>query len=152
MYLRSNWVRTSAARTISVILLGSAVMRWRTPALGESKDVAIVVDCLPEASPDNLDDLWNQARRAGGQEIGIISKLSSRQADIPTWFIAREHRYTTGCHWRHGALLADRTPGNPAWALIEDDGREQPAITLRVTGAPPGPFLSVLTEAFDTGW
>src|ERR1700678_2198898 len=29
MYLCSNWVRTRAARTISVVLLGLAVMRWR---------------------------------------------------------------------------------------------------------------------------
>jgi internalin A len=83
------------------------------------------------------------------REIAIIYKLASRQAGIPTWFIAREHRYTTGLHWRYGALLHDRDLDSPAWALLTDDGREQPTITLRVAGAYPVRFLSVLTEAFD---
>jgi hypothetical protein len=86
----------------------------------------------------------------GTREIAVIYKLASRQAGIPTWFIAREHRYTTGLHWRYGVLLHDRDPGAPAWALLTDDGREQPTITLRVAGAFPVRFLSVLTEAFDT--
>lgn len=76
-------------------------------------------------------------------------RLASRQAGIPTWFIAREHRYTTHRHWRYGALLHDRDLSTPAWALLTDDGREQPTVTLRVAGPYPVRFLSVLTEAFD---
>jgi hypothetical protein len=83
------------------------------------------------------------------REIAIIYKLASRQAGIPTWFIAREHHYTTHRHWRHGVLLHDRDPRTPAWAQLTDDGREQPTITLQVVGAYPVRFLSILTEAFD---
>ena len=116
-----------------------------------SDDVALVVDRLPEDRPIEADQIWRKhAAAPGSREIGIIYKLTSRQAGIPTWFIAREHRYTTGVHWRGGALLHDRDPQTPAWALISDDGRDQPTVTIRVIGGFPVRFLSVLGEAFDS--
>lgn len=125
-------------------------LAYRTGDEHKSPDVALVVDRLPEARPDQVDEVWREhAAAPGAREIGIIYKLASRQAGIPTWFIAREHRYTTGLHWRTGALLHDRDPQTPAWALISDDGREQPTVTIRVTGSYPVRFLSVLTEAFN---
>ena len=125
-------------------------LAYRVGNADDSADVALIVDRLPDAPPPDAGRLWDEARgRPGTREIAIIYKLASRQAGIPTWFIAREHRYTTHRHWRHGALLHDREPGTPAWALLTDDGREQPTITLRVAGAYPVRFLSVLTEAFD---
>jgi internalin A len=125
-------------------------LAYRTGNADDSADVALIVDRLPDAPPPDAGRLWDEARaRPGTREIAIIYKLASRQAGIPTWFIAREHRYTTGLHWRHGTLLHDRDPCTPAWALLTDDGREQPTITLRVAGAYPVRFLSVLTEAFD---
>ena len=125
-------------------------LAYRIGDADDSADVALIVDRLPDAPPPDADRLWDEARAApGAREIAITYKLASRQAGIPTWFIAREHRYTTGLHWRHGALLHDRDPGTPAWALLTDDGREQPTVTLRVAGAYPVRFLSVLTEAFD---
>ena len=126
-------------------------LAYRVGDADESADVALIVDRLPDAAPPGASRLWDQAcAMPGMHEISITYKLASRQAGIPTWFIAREHRYTTGLHWRHGTLLHDRDPDTPAWALLTDDGREQPTITLRVAGAYPVRFLSVLTEAFET--
>jgi internalin A len=125
-------------------------LAYRIGDADESADVALIVDRLPDAPPPDIARLWREARaEPGTREISITYKLASRQAGIPTWFIAREHRYTTRRHWRHGALLRDRDPGNPAWTLLTDDGREQPTVTLRVAGAYPVRFLSVLIEAFD---
>jgi internalin A len=126
-------------------------LAYRIGNADDSPDVALIVDRLPDAPPPDTARVWHQARtEPGAREISITYKLASRQAGIPTWFVAREHRYTTGLHWRHGALLHDRDPAAPAWALLTDDGREQPTITLRVAGTYPVRFLSVLTEAFDT--
>jgi hypothetical protein len=125
-------------------------LAYRTGDDHQSPDVALVVDRLPEARPRQADQVWQEhAAEPGAREIGIVYQLGSRQAGIPTWFLAREHRYTTGLHWRGGALLHDRESRHPAWALISDDGREQPTVTIRVTGTYPVRFLSVLTEAFD---
>jgi internalin A len=126
-------------------------LAYRVGNADDSTDVALIVDRLPDAPPPDVGRLWHEVRaRPGTREISITYKLASRQAGIPTWFIAREHRYTTGRHWRHGVLLHDRDLATPAWALLTDDGREQPTITLRVVGAYPVRFLSVLTESFDT--
>jgi hypothetical protein len=133
-----------------ILMMEAFDLAYRTGDEG-SQDVAIIVDRLPDAPLPDVGRLWQEARsRPEAHEIAIIYKLASRQAGIPTWFIAREHRYTTGRHWRHGTLLHDRDPATPAWALLADDGREQPTITLRVAGAYPVRFYSVLTEAFES--
>ncbi len=125
-------------------------LAYRVGNPDDSTDVALIVDRLPDAPPPDVDRIWHEQRAApGARETAIIYKLASRQAGIPTYFLARAHPYTIGLHWKHGALLHDRDPDTPAWALITDDGREQPTLTLRVTGAYPVRFLSVLTETFD---
>jgi hypothetical protein len=125
-------------------------LAYRVGDADDSEDVALIVDRLPDAAPTGVVSAWEEARaRPGAREVAVSYKLTSRQAGIPTWFIAREHRYTTGLHWRHGTLLHDRDPATPAWALLSDDGREQPTVTMRVTGGYPVRFLSVLAEAFE---
>ena len=125
-------------------------LAYRIGDTDRSEDVALVVERLGYSRPAEVDRRWEQALSgSGAREIGFIYKLSSRQAGIPTWFIARQHRYTVGLHWAHGVLLHDRDPKYPAYALLVDDGREQPTISLRVRGRFPVHFLSVLVEAFD---
>jgi internalin A len=131
-------------------MMESFDLAYRIGDAQDSEDVALIVDRLPESRPGDIERMWQEnAAGPGMREIGIIYKLASRQAGIPSWFIAREHRYTTELHWRNGVLLHDRDPRFPAWALLVDDGREQPTITLRVAGPYPVRFLSVLTEALD---
>ena len=75
--------------------------------------VGIVVDRLPWSPPDYHAD-WDALARRGGQEI----RLRYYRIDgtvppgIPTWFIARSHRFATPAYrpWRTGALLTSRTP------------------------------------------
>jgi len=125
-------------------------LAYRIGDADESDDVALVVELLGDAQPAGVTQSWDQALLIPGvQQIGIVYKLKSRQAGIPTWFIARQHRYSTNKHWSHGALLADRDRDHPAWALLIDDERDQPTITLTVRGTYPVRFLSVLTEAFE---
>jgi internalin A len=126
-------------------------LAYRVGNAQDSADVALIVDRLPDSPPLEPERAWREhSGKPGMREIAVIYKLASRQAGIPGWFIAREHRYTTALHWRYGVLLHDRDPDTPAWALLTDDGRDQPTITLRVTGSYPVRFHSVLTEAFDT--
>jgi len=125
-------------------------LAYRVGDAGTSSEVALVVERLDEARPAGADQAWEQASDVPAtEEIGIAYRLKSRQAGIPTWFIAREHRYTTGLHWSRGVLLNDRDPQYPSWALLADDGRDQPTVELRVRGRFPVRFLSVLAEAFE---
>jgi internalin A len=92
----------------------------------------------------------------GAGELALTYRLPSRQAGIPSWFIAREHRYTTGVAWSRGVLLRhhDHTAatahgdGVRPMALLEDDAAAQPTLRLTVRGPAPHVFYSILDEAF----
>ena len=114
-----------------------------------SDDVALLVDRLALSRPPGTDQAWQDAGAVPGcTELGAVFRLKSRQAGIPTWFIARMHRYTTGLHWNRGVLLHDRDPDMPAYALVVDDGREQPTVSVLVRGRFPVRFLSELVQVF----
>jgi hypothetical protein len=126
-------------------------LAYRIGDLRDSAAVAVVVDALPESRPSDVDEQWRErADRPGMREAAAVYRLASRDVDIVTRFIVREHRFTTGLQWRHGALLHDRDPARPAWALIERDDLEDPTVTLRVVGTHPARFRSLLGEAVDT--
>jgi internalin A len=112
-------------------------------------DVALVVDRLPTGTPITWPEAWQRILADPDmREVRLTYKLSSRQAGIPSWFIAREHRFTTGTAWSHGVLLTHRGQADPAWALLEDDGQSQPTLRLRVRGTHPYGFYSLLDEGF----
>jgi internalin A len=126
-------------------------LAYRTGDTDQSDDVALVVERLGYSRPPEADRIWHQALSTPEtREVGLLFKLASRQAGIPTWFIARQHRYTTGLHWAHGVLLHDRDRLHPAYALLEDDESAQPTISLRVRGTFPVHLMSVLVESFQT--
>lgn len=115
----------------------------------DHEDVALVVERLPAGVPQRLPPEWDQALAApGASELRITYKLPSRQAGVPSWFIAREHRFTTGVAWARGVLLRHHGAGFDAWALLHDDDRAEPTVRLTVRGTMPHVFYSLLTEAF----
>jgi internalin A len=114
-------------------------------------DVALVVDKLPGTAPASWPPRWQQILDDPDMhQVSLTYKLGSRQAGIPSWFIAREHRFTTGTAWARGVLLTHRGQPDPAWALLEDDDQPQPALRLTVRGRLPHTFLflSLLNEGF----
>ena len=66
---------------------------------------SLVVERLPWDNPP-YQALWDAAlSERGAREIRLRYQLNTLPPGVPTWFIAREHRFTTGIHWRSGALL-----------------------------------------------
>ena len=110
--------------------------------------VCLVVEKLAEDPADYL-PAWENARAAGGSEIRLVYDFSAferLQAGIPSWFIAREHRFTTGCHWRNGALLHSKA--ERAWALLAADPLTR-RVELTVRGPYPVAFFSELMASFE---
>ena len=71
----------------------------------EDKEISLVVERLPLDAPA-YGERWDQARSEPNcREISMKFSLNTLPAGIPTWFIARSHRFTTGTHWRTGAGL-----------------------------------------------
>lgn len=116
----------------------------------DDEDIALIVERLPIGEPTEARQLWNRARAAAGsRELRVTYKLPFRPAGIPAWFIAQEHRFTTGTAWRNGAVLHRTEDGHgrrEAWALLKDDGRDQPTIRLVVCGDDPLDFRQALDD------
>ena len=115
----------------------------------EHDAVALVVERLSTGRPQRLPDAWDDVLDLpGASELRLTYRLDSRQAGVPSWFIAREHRFTTDTAWSRGVLLQYRSGPGQAWALLEDDDSAQPAISLTVRGTQPYRFYSLLDESF----
>jgi Leucine-rich repeat (LRR) protein len=121
-------------------------LSYRTGSEGGS-DVSLVVERLPWNAPAGYEELWNLvAPGVREHEIRMIYQLNTTPPGIPTWFIARSHRFTTDTHWRSGALLAH--PDRRHRALIRAD-RHRNEVELAVRGPSPATFFAVLNEGLN---
>ncbi|MCT7960563.1 leucine-rich repeat domain-containing protein [Laspinema sp. D1] len=119
----------------------------RNEAESVPEDVCLIVECLP-LDPPNYQEQWDgilTTRKC--QEMSIKWHLNIIPAGIPTWFIARSHRFSTGIHWRNGALLADRTP--PKHLALVQAFPQQNYLQLTVRGATPQNFFNLLRDGIE---
>ena len=108
------------------------------------EDLSLVVERLPWNPPAHFQERWAPVDSAGGEkEIRLIYRLNTTPPGIPTWFIARSHRFTTDTHWRAGAVLAH--PDGRHRALIRGD-RHRNVVELTVRGPSPSNFFAVLND------
>lgn len=113
---------------------------------GASGVVSLVVERLPW-NPPSFGEGWEGLRQdPGNQEIRVRYQLNTMPPGIPTWFIARSHRFTTGTHWRTGALLAH--PDGAHQALLRAE-RSRKTVELTVRGPNPAAFFSILDDGFN---
>ncbi|HEU5473877.1 MAG TPA: COR domain-containing protein [Actinophytocola sp.] len=111
-----------------------------------SGDVSLVVERL-QWNPPNYQAEWEALRRREDtREIRVIYRLNTMPPGIPTWFIARSHRFSRNVHWRTGALLAH--PDGRHLALVSAD-RHRNAVELTVRGPTPAGFFSVLDDGLN---
>jgi GTPase SAR1 family protein len=80
-------------------------------------EISIIVERLPYDEDKRYVEPWDAiGAKWPGREITMDFRLAGNlPAGVPTWFIARSHRFTTHRHWRYGALFSDgNTPENLA--------------------------------------
>ncbi|MGH7866729.1 MAG: COR domain-containing protein, partial [Candidatus Dormibacteraceae bacterium] len=113
---------------------------------GSAGDVSLVVERLSwnppffQAEWDKIGDLPDT------HEIKVLYKLNTMPPGIPTWFIARSHRFSKKTHWRSGALLG-HTDGRHL-ALVRAN-RHRNILELAVRGPSPAAFFSVLDDGLN---
>ncbi|MEH1868818.1 MAG: COR domain-containing protein [Nostoc sp.] len=118
-------------------------LSYRIP---ENLDISLVVERLPLDPPD-YEDEWKQIKQTGEcNEISMKFQLNTIPAGIPTWFIARQHRFTTGIHWRNGVLFADYEQKH--LALVQAFPRDQ-YLQLTVRGAYPQNLFALLKDGIE---
>jgi internalin A len=112
----------------------------------ENREISLVVERLP-LEVANYRTVWDQALRGpNAREISMIFQLSAVPAGIPTWFIARQHRFTTHTHWRTGAMFTDSPRAHKALISVDNHNR---VAELRVRGPHPHDFFALLRDGFE---
>ena len=113
----------------------------------DNREISLVVERLPLDPPD-YESKWNSIIQTEPcNEISMRYELSSLQAGLPTWFIARSHRFTTHTHWRLGALFADDAKEQHL-ALIEAYPHDR-YMRLSVRGPMPNNFFVLLRDGLE---
>jgi internalin A len=109
---------------------------------------SLVVERLPWDSPPYVAS-WERALSVpGAGEIRLLYRLNTLPPGVPTWFIAREHRFRTDIQWRGGALL--RYSGDSRVLGLIRVERQDGMVELAVRGPVPQLFFSVLQDGFES--
>ncbi len=128
---------------------GSDTGGWRKAGVEVNglTSTCLVVERLPLDPPD-FEARWQQAAaQAPCHEIAMRFELSTVPAGIPTWFIARSHRFTTRTHWRSGALFTDG-PDHQHLALARAFAHDR-FVELTVRGPNPHNFFALLKDGLE---
>ncbi|MFE1837259.1 COR domain-containing protein [Streptomyces sviceus] len=105
---------------------------------------SLVVELLPWNPPD-FQNQWSMASTSHHRQLHLRYRLHTVPPGIPTWFIAREHRFTTGLHWRLGALLRHED-GHMGLVTVD---RHAKVAEIQVRGPYPYDFFAVLKDGFE---
>jgi internalin A len=111
------------------------------------RDESIVVQALPDSPPDELSEEWNKTNRKKSLDLRYKFK-GTLPPGIPSWFIAREHRFTMGLHWRYGAVFKDRGGQHRALVQLTDTAGDL-NVLLSVRGEEPIKFFSILQDGLE---
>ncbi|MER7664866.1 COR domain-containing protein [Streptomyces sp. NPDC096193] len=111
----------------------------------ENRLSSLVVELLPW-DPPPYQGRWDALLSQEPRELRLRYRMHTVPPGIPTWFIAREHRFSTGLRWRSGALL--RHPDGEHFGLIMVD-RHAKTAEVRVRGPYPHDFFAVLKDGFE---
>ena len=110
----------------------------------ENKEISIIVEHL-KYEPTDYEPLWNS--KPSSPEITMKFRLGQDLLPgIPTWFIARAHRFTTHNHWRLGGLFADE--GQKHLGLVQTFPVQR-YVQLKVRGPYPQNFFTLLKDILD---
>ena len=109
-------------------------------------DRTLVVSRLPVDPPGLPADLGGRSEQRPASRPPLRHAFNTVPSGIPTWFIAREHRFSLGLHWRNGVLLADRDRKH--YGLVRVDHKER-RLELAVRGPYPDNFFALLRDGLE---
>lgn len=105
-------------------------------------DIGMVVEALPYSKPEDLLPIWLPEDQPSMEMIYRFPEIQKRlPPGIPTWGIARAHRYSKCQPWRDAAAFQDEGTKSHALIVASETAKE---IRLRVAGDYPPFFFGVL--------
>ncbi|MGH9840505.1 MAG: COR domain-containing protein [Blastocatellia bacterium] len=114
----------------------------------EDRDISLIVERLT-FDPPQFGTEWDRMLERGPcAEISMKFEMASTMpAGVPTWFIARVHRFTTRTHWRFGGLFADG-PDRRHMGLVQAFPHDR-YLSLTVRGPAPQNFFALLRDGLE---
>ena len=112
----------------------------------ENREVSLVVERLPLDPPDYKAQWDSLNAQPNCREIAMRFELNTLPSGIPTWFIARAHRFTTHTHWRSGAVFADDDKRHLALVQAFPHHRY---LELTARGPHPQNFFTLLKDGIE---
>ncbi len=143
--LRTLWPDiNNATRDHLISLTERFDLAYRIP--DDPNHRCMVVEKLPQ-NPAEYEARW--AKFASAPELRLRFKLAAMHPGIPTWFIARQHRFTLDpwMHWLRGVLFGDERSLPRHLGLVIANETER-VVDFTVRGPFPPTFMTLLTEAF----
>ncbi|TAD78959.1 MAG: GTPase [Oscillatoriales cyanobacterium] len=107
-----------------------------------NNDLSLVVERVPH-NPPPYETEWDAL--AQGPQVALRYALNFVPPGIPTWFIARQSRFSIDRHWRYGALFAYDDGGVRHLALLDLPLGER-SLRLTVRGPHPQNFCTLLHD------
>ncbi|MGB1249638.1 MAG: COR domain-containing protein [Candidatus Promineifilaceae bacterium] len=114
----------------------------------QDRDKSLVVERL-SLDPEPYETAWEAKQNA--QSITMRYKLNTIPAGVPTWFIARQHRFTTYTHWKTGVLFADNGSDKTKarhLGLVRAYEHNR-TLELTVRGPAPYSFFNLLHDGLE---
>ncbi|MCP4351838.1 MAG: GTPase [Desulfobacterales bacterium] len=108
------------------------------------REVSLVVEKSKYEEDTRYKIPWQE--RADYREIIMKFEISAIPAGIPTWFIARTHRFTRYIHWRNGVLLEDQDKKHLGLLIANPNKKE---VWLMVRGIVPNYFFALLRDTLE---
>jgi GTPase SAR1 family protein len=108
-------------------------------------EISLIVEKLKYEEHPEYKDSWDNFEPAE-REIAFKYELETIPAGIPTWFIARTHRFSRYIHWRNGVLLQDKEKKHLGLVIARPEDKE---VWLRVKGIMPYYFFALLRDTLE---
>jgi hypothetical protein len=143
-HLAKLWKKAKLQPTIQAHLIH--LMDWfdLTYSTSHRTELGIVVEALPYSTPESLKQVDLPSDQPRMEMIFRFPSLHRRlPPGIPTWGIARAHRFSKCTPWRDAAAFEDGDSKSQALILASDTAKE---IRLRVVADYP-PFFFGLMES-----
>jgi internalin A len=115
----------------------------------ENRDKSLVIERVP-FDPPAYKQRWDAHKEATPcREIRMRFALDATMpAGIPTWFIARSHRFSLRAHWRHGTLFGDDRQAPKHLGLVQAFPHDR-YVLLAVRGPAPQNFFALLRDGLE---
>ena len=114
--------------------------------IGDDKRSSLVAQLVPYERPDLPWD-WGGKEEPGIRALSLVCQLSAPAPGLIAWLTVRQHRASTGLHWRRGVFLRHPIPSYASEALLELHSATE--LSVEVRAPSPDFFFNVLRDTIE---